>query len=46
MVEAVALGDRPRELITVDHLVLAEERLRRPTRDPRLVDHLIDALAG
>ncbi len=46
VVEAVALGDRPRELIAVDHLVLAQERFGGPAGAARLVDHLVDALAS
>ena len=46
VVEAIALGNRPRELIGVDHVVLTQERLGVPAGAPRLVDHLVHALAS
>ena len=46
VVEPVALGDRARELVAVDHLVVAQQRLGRLAGHPRLVDHLVDPLAA
>ena len=46
MVEPVALGDRARELVAVDHLVVAKQRLGRLAGHPRFVHHLVDPLAA
>jgi hypothetical protein len=46
VVDAVALGDRPRELIAVDRAAVDEQRLRAAPDSPGLVDHLCDPLRG
>ena len=46
VVEPVALGDRPGELVAVDQVALDEQLIRRAAGRARLLDDLVDAGLG